>query len=99
MNNDQLTTPSTNPNEDLSKRLQILRSAVYQRITSTVSLIKATAKYVQELNVINDQDIVALQTLDKQIAILNGTKKQSGVAGGNIEVPHNGAEEQPAKSE
>lgn len=62
-------------NEDLAKRLLILRSAVHQRITSTVSLIKATAKYVQDLNNINDQDIAGLQTIDKQIAILNGDKK------------------------
>lgn len=99
MNNDnQSTSPSISPNEDLANRLKILRAAVLQRINSTVSLIKATAKYVQELNVINDQDIAALQTLDKQISILNATKKESGITGGSIEIPHSGVEEQP-KSE
>ena len=94
MNNDnQSTTPSISPNEDLANRLKILRAAVLQRINSTVSLIKATAKYVQELNTINDQDIAALQTLDKQISILNATKKESGIAGGNIEIPHSESEQ------
>lgn len=91
MNNEnQSTTPSISPNEDLANRLKILRAAVLQRINSSVSLIKATAKYVQELNAINDQDIEALQTLDKQISILNGSvKKESGIAGGEIKVPNN----------
>lgn len=91
MNNEnQPTTPSISPNEDLANRLKILRAAVLQRINSSVSLIKATAKYVQELNSINDQDIEALQTLDKQISILNGSvKKESGIAGGEIKVPNN----------
>lgn len=87
MNNDnqnQSATPSISPNEDLANRLKILRAAVLQRINSTVSLIKATAKYVQELNTINDQDIEALQTLDKQIAILN----DNNFAGGEIKVPN-----------
>ena len=86
MNNEnQSTTPSISPNEDLANRLKILRAAVLQRINSTVSLIKATAKYVQELNTINDQDIEALQTLDKQIAILN----DSNFASGEIKVSNN----------
>lgn len=91
MNNEnQPTTPSISPNKDLANRLKILRAAVLQRINSSVSLIKATAKYVQELNSINDQDIEALQTLDKQISILNGSvKKESGIAGGEIKVPNN----------
>lgn len=64
-----------------------------QRINSSVSLIKATAKYVQELNTINDQDIEALQTLDKQIALLNGNNNQnSGITGGEIKVPNNESE-------
>lgn len=88
MNNEnQSTTPSISPNEDLANRLKILRAAVLQRINSTVSLIKATAKYVQELNTINDQDIEALQTLDKQIAILNGNKTSN--SSGEVEVPNN----------
>lgn len=94
MNNDnQSTTPSISPNEDLANRLKILRAAVLQRTNSTVSLIKATAKYVQELNTINDQDIAALQTLDKQILILNGSViKESGITGGEIKVPDNQSE-------
>lgn len=73
-NDNQSIIPSISSNEDLANRLKILRAAVLQRINSTVSLIKATAKYVQELNTINDQDIAALQTLDKQISILNGSE-------------------------
>lgn len=94
MNNEnQSTTPSISPNEDLANRLKILRAAVLQRINSSVSLIKSTAKYVQELNTINDQDIEALQTLDKQIALLNGNNNQnSGITGGEIKVPNNQSE-------
>ena len=93
MKENQSTTPSISPNEDLANRLKILRAAVLQRINSTVSLIKATAKYVQELNTINDQDIEALQTLDKQIALLNGNNNQnSGIACGEIKVPNNQSE-------
>lgn len=93
MKENQSATPSISPNEDLANRLKILRAAVLQRINSTVSLIKATAKYVQELNTINDQDIEALQTLDKQIALLNGNNNQnSGIAGGEIKVPDNQSE-------
>lgn len=90
MKENQSATPSISPNEDLANRLKILRAAVLQRINSTVSLIKATAKYVQELNTINDQDIEALKTLDNQIAILNGNNNQnSGITGGEIKVPNN----------
>lgn len=94
MNNEnQPTTPSISPNEDLANRLKILRGAVLQRINSTASLIKANAKYVQELNTINGQDIAALQTLDKQILILNGSvRNESGIAGGEIKVPDNNPE-------
>lgn len=93
MKENQSATPSISPNEDLANRLKILRAAVLQRINSTVSLIKAKAKYVQELNTINDQDIEALQTLDKQIALLNGNNNQnSGIAGGEIKVPDNQSE-------
>lgn len=88
MNNEnQSTTPSISPNEDLANRLKILRAAVMQRINSSVSLIKATAKYVQELNTINDQDIEALKILDNQIAILNGNKTSN--SSGEVEVPNN----------
>ena len=88
MNNDnQSTTPSISPNEDLANRLKILRAAVMQRINTSVSLIKATAKYVQELNTINDQDIEALKILDNQIAILNGNKTSN--SSGEIKVPNN----------
>jgi hypothetical protein len=69
---------STTPSISPNK-LKILRAVVLQRINSTVEkLEKQTAD---------------LQTLDKQILILNGSViKEPSIAGGEIKVPNNDSE-------